>query len=90
MKLSVIKEKANPFMRRKEVMAEIMHDGMPTPSAAALEELASQQLGAEKEKIEIKSIFSEYGTAKSKLKIFIWDEKKPDAKKKENPVAETK
>jgi len=82
MKFKVIDKKENKFLERTEFFVEIDHEKEPTPSAAALQKVASKELNSPLDKTEIKSIRSSYGIAKSQVKIYVWKKKKvPDLEK---------
>lgn len=76
MKISIINERENPFLKRKEIYIEINHSDKSTPAKAALQALLSKEFKKEVEHIDIRNIFSDYGKAKSKAKVFLWEEKK--------------
>ena len=89
MKMNVIKERVNPYMKRKELLLDIEHEAESTPNKAAVQELLARQISADKEKIEIIDIVSEKGIAKSKSTVFIWQEM-PVRKVKKAEKAEAK
>ena len=74
MKMNVIKERVNPYMKRREIVLDIEHEAESTPNKAAVQELLARQISADREKIEIIDIVSEKGIAKSKSTVFIWQE----------------
>ena len=95
MKVKTINEKENPLFKRKELSLEIEHEESKTPAKAELQKEMAKHLKKDVQQIEIKSIFSDCGTAKSKAKVFVWEEKKvPDlskaVKKEEAPKEEVK
>ena len=95
MKVNIVSEKQNPYLKRKEILLSIEHEAESTPPKAAVLELLAKQLSAEKEKIEIVDIISETGLPKSKSMIFIWEEVpvkkiKKTAEKAEAPKEEQK
>ncbi len=93
MKLNITSERDNPHMKRKEVMLGIEHEGESTPRRDALLQMAAKQFGYDEQKTDVRNIFSDSGAAKSNAKIFVWTEKKPEAKvkaKKEAKKAEPK
>jgi ribosomal protein S24E len=84
MKINVINEKYNPFLKRKELEVSIEHETASTPSKAALQVLVSQEMKKPVEHIEIVNIYSSHGKPTSVSSIFLWDEKKvKDLSKKE-------
>jgi len=87
MKIEIRHEKENPYLKRKEIMIEINHTAEPTPSKAALQEWLAKEKNVEKNRVEIKNIYSDIGRQHSKSSIFIWDEAKKIEKEVEK-VAE--
>jgi ribosomal protein S24E len=83
MKLNKLSERENPHMKRKEVQIEIEHEAEATPKRDALHALISKQFGFESDKTDIRGIFSSSGAPKSLAKVFVWQEKQPEQKKKE-------
>ena len=95
MKVKTNNEKENPLFKRKELSLEIEHEESKTPAKAELQQYMAKHLKKDVQQIEIKSIFSDCGTAKSKAKVFVWEEKKvPDlskaVKKEEKPAEKEK
>jgi len=93
MKIEIIEEKDNPFLKRKDLMIMIDHAGQPTPKKEDLIRFLAEKYKVESEKVEVVYIFSETGIARSKAKARIWKEK-PKIKKgkegKEKPTGEEK
>lgn len=75
MKISVQTERENPLLKRKELEGIIEHDGMSTPSKAAVQKYLAQERDAKEKHIEIRQIFSSKGREYAKLRAYIWDEK---------------
>ncbi len=76
MKIEISSKKDNPFLKREELIINIVHEKEATAQKAALQQLLSKELGKEPEQIEIRNIFSEKGKQESKAKVFVWEEKK--------------
>jgi len=93
MKIEIIEEKDNPFLKRRDLMIMIDHAGQPTPKKDDLVKFLAEKYKVENEKVEVVYIFSETGIARSKAKARIWKEK-PKVKKgkeeKEKPTEEEK
>lgn len=86
MKVNIISDKQNPFLKRKEIAVEIEHESEASPRKDALQQWISKELKTDADKVEIKHIFTETGLPKSRAKVFLWEEKivrKPEAKKQE-------
>jgi len=90
MKIEIIEEKDNPFLKRKDLMIMIDHAGQPTPKKDDLVKFLAEKYKVENEKVEIVYIFSETGVARSKAKARIWKEKPKVKKKEEKPSEEVK
>lgn len=83
MKVKILSDKYNPFLKRKEIAAEIEHESEASPRKDALQQWISKELKTDVDKVEIKHIFTETGLPKSRAKVFLWEErvmKKPEAK----------
>lgn len=92
MKISIMNEKNNPLMKRKELLIDIDHSGGATPAKAAIQIFLSKVLKKDAEHIDVRNIFSDHGKAKSRAKIFVWEEKriaKEEVKEKKAEEKET-
>lgn len=76
MKVNIIKEKYNEFLKRKEMDVLITHENSSTPRKSELQHFIAKMLNIDVRHVDIRNIFSLEGMAKSRSKIFIWDEKK--------------
>lgn len=76
MKISIISEKNNPLLLRKELKIDIEHDNSATPSKTELQQFLSKEFKKDVEQIDIRNIFSDSGISKSKAKVFLWEEKR--------------
>ena len=94
MKVNIISDKHNPFLKRKEIAAEIEHESEASPRKDALQQWISKELKTDVDKVEIKHIFTETGLPKSRAKVFVWEEKvmkkSEPQKKEEKKEQETK
>ena len=93
MKIQIIEQKENPFLKRTDLMFFIEHTGQATPKKEEVEKLIAEEFKSVPEKIEIVYIFTETGRAKSKVKARIWKEKiveKPKKEEKKPKVEEVK
>jgi ribosomal protein S24E len=87
MKVEILSEKHNPFLRRKEIGIAIEHESASTPSKTALQAFLSKEMKKSAEHIEIVNIFSRHGKSVSLSSVYIWDDKKAkDLSKKEEVV----
>jgi len=71
MEMEILKEKENPFLKRREVLVRVFHPGSPTPSKERAKEMIASKFSCEKEKIDIVYIFSDTGRASTKIKFYI-------------------
>ncbi|MBI5332720.1 MAG: hypothetical protein HZB65_04050 [Candidatus Aenigmarchaeota archaeon] len=76
MKFTIVNEKDNPHMKRKQLVLAVDHVGGATPSMTGLQTVLSNEFSIEPERIEIKSIYSLKGLSQSKASVFIWEENK--------------
>ena len=76
MAIEIISEKDNPLRKRKEYWLLLNHVGKETPSRHdALPEIA-KKLGSKEDFTLIDKIFTERGSAKSKIKVMVYSDKK--------------
>ncbi len=88
MKIELVSEKANPLMKRKELVLSIEYNSS-TPSKAEMQLAVSKQFGAEAKKVEIKKILSTHGKASGKAWVSVWEDKEiPIYGKKAEPKTE--
>ncbi|MBR9682247.1 MAG: hypothetical protein GOV02_01095 [Candidatus Aenigmarchaeota archaeon] len=93
MNMEVVTEKANPLMKRKEIVLAIVY-ASSTPSKADMQVAVAKQFGSDLNKVEITKIMSTHGKATGKIWASIWEEKeiaiygKKDEPKAEEPKAE--
>ncbi len=85
LKIDVLDERENLFLKRKDLMLLVDHAGSATPKTNDLIVKLSEKFKVDQEKIEIVYILSQKGTAKSKIKAKFWQEK---VIKKEKPKEE--
>ena len=76
MKFTIVSERNNPHMKRRQLMLAVDHVGGATPSMPGLQTVLSKEFSIEPEKIEIKSIYSLKGRSQSKASVFIWEQNK--------------
>ncbi|MDI6826604.1 MAG: hypothetical protein QMD36_05500 [Candidatus Aenigmarchaeota archaeon] len=95
MKIDVIEEKKNPFLKRVDLMLMIDHTGQATPKMEEVKKAIVEKFKASPDKVEVMHIFSQAGVAKSRVKSRIWEvgiplkkAKKVEEKPKEKPKVE--
>ena len=73
MKTKAIQETENKLFSRKEINLEIDHKNAQTPSRAELYKFMSVKFKAPAEQIVLKKMKTGFGSTKSMLKIYIYD-----------------
>ncbi|NOZ81956.1 MAG: 30S ribosomal protein S24e [Candidatus Micrarchaeota archaeon] len=71
MEVSVISEKKNPVMKRRELVLSVDYNGGPTPSKEELKNKISAVLSVEPERVEVSKVLSEKGAARGRVWIKI-------------------
>jgi ribosomal protein S24E len=74
MKADIISEKENPLRKRKEYWLMVEHEGKSTPTRHELLPEVAKKLGSKSELTVLDKIFSERGTAKSRVKAQIYSD----------------
>ena len=82
MKTEILSETDNRLIKRKELLITIDYEKAATPSKEQLKAVVAELKGVPAENIEIKNIFSETGLGVGKARVFVWDDKAPESKKK--------
>lgn len=98
MKIDVIEQKKNPFLKRTDLILMVDHTGQATPKEEELKKTIAQKFKTGPDHVEVVYIFTQAGIAKSKVKSRIWKSKAPVKKvkpkvekpKKEKPKKEEK
>lgn len=98
MKLEILSEKQNIFLKRKEMQVAVDHSNEATPSKAALQELVAKQFSEPAERVDVRTVYSDRGRPLSLSKIFVWEEppkkaakeKKGEAKEEQKTETKTK
>jgi len=96
MKIDVIEQKKNPFLKRTDLMLMIDHTGSATPKEEELKKEIAKKFKSGPDHVEVVYIFTQAGIAKSKVKSRIWVGKAPvkikkpkvEKPKKEEPKPE--
>ncbi len=82
MKADIVSEKENPLRKRKEYWLMVEHDGKQTPSRQELLPQVAKKLGTKEDITVLDKIFSERGTAKSRVKVQVYSDRKEVPKEK--------
>ena len=72
--LKIVHEHSNPLLRRKEIRAEILHSGAPTPKRDAVRARAAALLNTDLEKVILVSINSKFGLGASEVRFHVYDD----------------
>ena len=88
LKIDILNEKENPFLKRRDLHLSVEHIGTATPKTEDLISKLAEKFKADQDKIEIVYIFSHKGIAKSKVKARIWKEKLVKKEKQKEEKAE--
>jgi len=75
MEITIVEEKENPFLNRKEIKLRLKHLGESTPSKATLIKELTSRYSVEESQILIDYIFSVKGMGESFVKAKILPEK---------------
>ena len=95
MNLKITEEKQNKLLSRKEITAEMTHEG-PTPGYAAMKKALAKELKADESLIAIQHIYPYFGEPKVRIIANIYDNKdkmeelEPEPVEKKKPAAEKK
>lgn len=87
MKIKVLSQRENPFLKRKELELGVDYEAGPAASKAKLSEWLQNEMKAAAESIEVVSIFSEHGASRGKARARIWEGKAPEKKIKKKAEA---
>ena len=84
MKFTVLEEKDNPVMKRRELLLSLDYGLGSTASKAELQKAISEQMKAGIDSVEIDKISSDIGRPFGKAWVRIWKDKKIEAYKTKN------
>ena len=86
MEIKVIKEKDNPFFKRKDLVLSIKHHGSSTPKTADVRKELAKKHDVDVSQVVVEFIMTKRGLNESEAKVKLLDEKPPVS---ETPVSET-
>ncbi len=86
MKLEITKVKENPLMDRREVKAEVKHEGDATPSEEDVLGRIAADIGLDQDNVEVNHIYTNYGDNDSEAFIHIYEEFEYSEELKEEAV----
>ncbi|MEM7821406.1 MAG: 30S ribosomal protein S24e [Candidatus Aenigmatarchaeota archaeon] len=71
MEITVLKEKDNQLLKRKEILLELSHLSQPTPKKEEVKEKVASLYNVEKDRVFVQYIFTKKGIPKSIAKVKI-------------------
>ncbi len=66
MELKILEKIDNPLLKRTKIIAEVLHQGLPTPKRTEIRKLLAAQLGADENLVVVRQLDPTFGS-KSKL-----------------------
>lgn len=98
MKMDIIEEKKNTFLKRTDLMLTIDHANQSTPKVEDVKKEIAEKFKTTSDKVEIIYIFTQTGTNNSRVKARTWEEgipikkvkDKKETKAEEKPKEEVK
>jgi ribosomal protein S24E len=88
MEVEITTVKENPLMDRREVKAEVDHQGETTPSEEDVKSRIAAENGIETENIEINHIYTNYGSNNSEASLHVYEEFEYDENLEKEKVEE--
>lgn len=73
--MTILEEKHNPILKRKDIIIEIRHQGKPTPKKEDVHKAVTDRFKGDPKKTEVIYMLTEKGLGKTKAKAFIWEDK---------------
>jgi|GEM_PF-2674478 len=77
LEIRLVKERDNPFLKRKDLVLDIIHTSSPTPRAADLKKELADKYKVDVSQVVVEYIMTQAGLNKSTAKIKILEEKPP-------------
>ena len=77
-------DRYNPLLRRREVIVEIWHIGLPTPTRLEVRKEIANMFKVSEDRVFVRHIYTEFGIGKSKVEAHIYDD--PEFGKKIEPL----
>lgn len=88
MEIKIVKERENPFFKRKDLGVEVKHIGEPTPRTDDLKKELTKICKVDESQILVDYILTKRGVGESTAKVRILNEK-PLVAEKPKPAEET-
>ncbi len=70
----IAEDRKNPLLRRRELIVEIWHIGLPTPPRLEVRQKIAEMLGVEVDRVFVRHIYTEFGWGKSKVEVHVYDD----------------
>ena len=80
----IVEDRKNPLLKRRELMLEIWHIGLPTPPRLEVRQKVAEMLGVDVNCVYIRHIYTEFGWGKSKVEVHVYED--PEFGKKIEPL----
>jgi len=72
----VVETKRNPLLHRTEILAEVWHVGLPTPTRLEVRKKIAEMLGAPIENVYVRKLLTSYGIGRSTALVHVYDDPK--------------
>ncbi len=80
----IVEDRRNSLLSRRELMIEVWHIGLPTPSRLEIRQKIAEMLGVEIDRVFIRHIYTEFGWGRSRVEVHVYDN--PEIGKKIEPL----
>jgi len=88
METTITSVRENPLLDRREVELEVDHEGESTPAEEDIKERLAAENNLDLEKVEVDSIYTGYGSNKSRASLKVYEEFEYDEELERNPEEE--
>jgi|AntDeeMetagen681_2_1112603.scaffolds.fasta_scaffold00077_8 ribosomal protein S24E len=88
METTITSVRENPLLDRREVELEVDHEGESTPAQEDIKERLAAENNLDLEKIEVDSVYTGYGSNKSRVSLKVYEEFEYDEELERNPEEE--
>ncbi len=88
METTITSVRENPLLDRREVEIEVDHEGEATPGEEDIKERLAAENNLNLEKIEVDSVYTGYGSNKSRVSLKVYEEFEYDEELERNPEEE--
>ena len=83
MEIKIVKEKENPFFKRKDLVIDVIHTSGPTPKTGEVAKELAAKYNVDESQVVIDYILTKKGLSESSVKAKILNEKPIEIEKKE-------